>query len=698
MELSAPWLRALAVDDVVGLDAQRERVIAMRSILSEVAGDGRVDGSGTAGEEVVEVESRAPLTPGRQRIDIEVARTVPGAGSDVLKVVESIAGVSRSAPGRAELVVWGAAPQDTRVLVNGVPVPSLYHVGGWRAAVGGTYVTDLALEPGAFGPQHGNAIGGIVSVETEAPAGDGLMVAADVLDVAGSAHRQVGDTRVAVAGRWSYLDRVVAAVADDVGDLVPVPQWADANVEVQHPWRGGQLRGFVVGVRDRLTRTLEASDPAERKRQRRDNDTLRLGSAWSGPAAGGSARVTGYLGRDSEHSALAFGEVPASLTVTRWLLGGRGEQTQRIGEAVLVTLGAQAEIERATLHRDGSLGTPAREGDIAIFGQPPGDDVASDDWSTVTGALAGHLAFDVVRGPWTLSPGLRLDSYLLTASRVTPKIGGTPEIGFQRIEFETQPRVALRYQRGFLAYSAQAGWYAQPRQASDASAVFGTPTLGVERALHVALGAAYQRGPITLEATSYLRRLDDLVARHPAATPPVTGALTQDGSGLVLGGQLVAKLAAWKGLTGWLSYGVSRSERRDATSLPQRRFDHDQTHLATLVVGWRLARWAFGARFRLASGEPRTAVLGAFVDARSGRYQPILGAHNAERLPPFAQLDLRVERASAVAGGELAVYLELQNVSSRRNAEEIVYSADYADRGYLTGLPLLAVLGARWQR
>lgn len=696
IELSAPWLRPLTVEETMLAGARRVVTYTTYPIRS----------SDPLANETVHIEDSAPIDPGRQRIDAGVARSVAGASGDVLKVVESLAGVARPSPGKAELVVWGAAPQDTQVLIDGVPIPSLYHVGGWRAAIGGELVTELVLEPGAFGPEYGRAIGGIIAVTTEVPAGDGMTVAADLLDVGASVHHALGDTRIAATGRWSYLDRIIAQASEqtgteisgDAGDLVPVPQWGDGSVMMERPLGRGQARVFAIGSRDQLTRTVDSDDPAEIKRQRIDNDMMRLGASWRGPSTGGSARITGYLGRDRDDTALTFGAVPAALRSVGWLGGVRAEQVNAVSDAAVLTIGAEATLRRDNVRRNGSLGTPAREGDIAIFGQPPGDDVASDDWVATTTALAAYLAVDAVWRGWTVSPGMRLDGYVLGSSRLTPKIGKTPEIGSQRIEFEPQPRLSLRYQLGAAAVRIDGGMYSQPRQPRDVSAVFGSPRLGIEHARHLALGASYSYSAITVEVTGYLRTLDDLVARSPAATPPATGALTQDGTGTVIGGQLVAKLAPWHGFAGWLSYGLSRSQRRDAPGEATRRFDHDQTHLVTMVTGWQRGRWSLGTRLRLASGEPRTEVIAAFIDARTGRYQPILGGHNGVQLPIFAQLDVRAERRLPLRGGELAISVELQNVSSRRNAEEIVYSADYSDRGQLTGLPVLAVLGARWQR
>jgi hypothetical protein len=84
-------------------------------------------------------------------------------------------------------------------------------------------------------------------------------------------------------------------------------------------------------------------------------------------------------------------------------------------------------------------------------------------------------------------------------------------------------------------------------------------------------------------------------------------------------------------------------------------------------------------------------VIGSFFDSRSGRFQPIHGPHNGERLPTFFAADLRAERRFSHG----AVYLEVQNLTNHANAEEIIYSADFTMRSYLTGLPVLALVGVR---
>ena len=89
-------------------------------------------------------------------------------------------------------------------------------------------------------------------------------------------------------------------------------------------------------------------------------------------------------------------------------------------------------------------------------------------------------------------------------------------------------------------------------------------------------------------------------------------------------------------------------------------------------------------------------MLGSFFDSRSGRFQPIRGAHNGVRLPVYFAADLRGERRFTIHHTiRGALYLELQNLTSRSNAEEIIYSADFSQQSFLTSLPLLAIVGVR---
>ena len=83
-------------------------------------------------------------------------------------------------------------------------------------------------------------------------------------------------------------------------------------------------------------------------------------------------------------------------------------------------------------------------------------------------------------------------------------------------------------------------------------------------------------------------------------------------------------------------------------------------------------------------------------DLRRGGEQPVFGPTNSIRLPAFFQADLRVAKKLVIDRGTLEIYLDVQNVLNRANAEELTYSADYRTSRTIAGLPILPVLGARY--
>ena len=118
------------------------------------------------------------------RIRTEEARRVPGTQGDTLKVVQNLPGVARSSFGSGQLIVWGSAPKETRVNVDGVEIPTLYHVGGLRSTVNSDLVRSIDLSPGSYGADYGRGLGGLVRIELGALPKEGVhgYVAADVMD------------------------------------------------------------------------------------------------------------------------------------------------------------------------------------------------------------------------------------------------------------------------------------------------------------------------------------------------------------------------------------------------------------------------------------------------------------------------------------------------------------------------------------
>jgi hypothetical protein len=185
--------------------------------------------------------------------------------------------------------------------------------------------------------------------------------------------------------------------------------------------------------------------------------------------------------------------------------------------------------------------------------------------------------------------------------------------------------------------------------------------------------------------------------RSQAESPFNAHALDQTGIGRSFGTQFLIRQQQIGRFFGWISYSILHSIRRDAPNLDWRLFDYDQSHVFTALGSYDLgAGFEVGLRFRYSSGYPRTPVVSAYLDTRTDLYQPNFGLHNSIRIPPFYAVDLRFSKRFKWSPFSGEVYLDVQNVTDHANPEEIVYNTYYTQRGYITGMPILPVIGARF--
>lgn len=708
-ELAAGEVRiAIAGEHVTSV--QTSETLAEGEALQVLYDVSVVEPEGEGEEDDLEIVVQAP--PMRRsvvstEIRAEEARLVPGTSGDVVRVVESLPGVARASAGTGSLIVWGAAPDETRIYVDGVPIPRLMHEGGLRSVVQPDTVRSVELVPGGYGAAFGRGLGGLVSIRTETPEGDGLhgAVAIDLLDASAVVHGSVEDrVRLLASARVSLVDLYAEqALGAEAVAYLPIPRYRDGQMRARFQLGAGEsLEVIAMLASDRFTRGVPNADPALSVEERRSLDFQRVYARYTREAGDGSViSVVPYAGADQRETTTLNGDVLTSVAGETVLGGVRASLRTHAADWLSVEAGIDAEVSSTTLTRRGSIGFPTREGDVRVFGQTPPDAIAADRWTTLNVGVAPYVEADIalLDGALHIVPGLRIDPNVRSVSRRIPLEGDAPELGLLRQDIRAEPRLMLRYEptRAF-SLRAAAGLYHQPPRADDLSASFGTPDLPVSQAIHAVLGAtARPTEKLTLELTGFFTAGDDLAMRSANSAPLRARALEPTGEGRSYGGQLLVRQELQEGLQGWVAYTLSRSERLDRPSAEWRLSDYDQTHVLTAVLAYRIPGIDLDVslRFRYATGFPRTSVWGAFYDASSDRYSPRFGEHNASRVPEFVQLDARIGRRFDVGDGHIDVSLEVLNVWNQANAEEIVYGPDFSTRGYVQGLPILPVLGIR---
>jgi TonB family protein len=669
-------------------------------------------------EEVVVRAARIKKEAVETRIRTEEARKVPGTQGDTLKVVQNLPGVGRASFGSGQLVVWGSSPKETRVNVDGVEIPALYHMGGLRSTVNSDLVKSIDLAPGAYGAENGRGLGGLVRVELGQMSTSGVhgYVAADILDT--SAEVTAAATprlRLSLAGRVSYLDRLMPLVtSSDIGDYFPIPRYDDYQARAALALgKDEDVTATFLASDDHLRRAIPASDPADLRTENDDSSFRRLLVTYKRLFDDGSSvRVTPSIGYDTNSILQTFGSDTTAVQSNTWQYAVRGSLRRRVSKWAVLLVGVDAQGSNVALSRHGSVNQPPREGDIVVFGQRPSSEIAFDNWKVNILSVGAFATLDMKLGNWTLTPGFRFEPTQVEGDHRLPYSTIAAPVGYSRLSAPTNPmdvpvirnlpnpRLQVSWKAlPRLTLTSGAGVYGQPPDPEDMSPVFGNPTITQSRAIHLMAGFSFKVRPtLVLETVGFYKKLYNLVSRSENPSPPVAQTLTQDGSGRVLGMQVLLRQELFKGFFGWLTYSLSRSERRDHPDLGYRLFDQDQTHVLALLASYDLGKgYEVGARFRYATGMPRTPVVDHYLDSSSGYYEPMFGAHNSIRIPAFYQLDARAEKSFVMQRMKMSVFVDVQNVTNRKNPEEIVYSQDYTQKSYLIGLPTLAVAGARME-
>ncbi len=304
-------------------------------------------------------------------VSADEARKVPGTQGDVLKVVENLPGVARPSLGSGQLVVWGAAPQDTRVFMDGVPLPSLYHQGGFRSVIHSDLVESVELVPGGWGAEYGRGIGGLVGVHLKPHDPDGVhgSASADLHDASADTRAKIGDRfAVELAGRESYLDALLPVFTSrNIGEYVPIPRYYDAQGADRgfHPSASESLElgGLVSG--DSVDDNVPSADPTNHQLQSHTTSFQRVWLRWKKQTADGAEiAVVPSFGLDSDSLVDQFGQVPTSLRVDDTIGSVRASWRKQMASWVTLTVGVDSQMTSSHVTRTGSTTTPPRPGDL----------------------------------------------------------------------------------------------------------------------------------------------------------------------------------------------------------------------------------------------------------------------------------------------------------------------------------------------
>ncbi|MBL7716133.1 MAG: TonB-dependent receptor plug domain-containing protein [Bdellovibrionales bacterium] len=626
---------------------------------------------------------------------------VAGSGGDPVRAVQNLPGVNRASGIGAQVIIQGSAPNQTRYMIDNHEVPIIFHFGGLSSVVMPEALDRVDYLSAGFGPEYGRALGGLVGVWTKEPRKDRLggFAYIDSFNAGAQIEGQVGEPEPTPSGepkkdpkhsylfsaRQSYIGALLRAFApkDSSFNLTVAPEFRDlTGVWQSRLNERDTFRLTAVGSQDTLEFLLKEpveQDPSIRGSFSNRTSFYRFIPQWTRKYSD-DRFFRASLGFGEDNIKVNVGEDFFLLDVTQ--LTSRAEYEFKPESNWTTVLGmdnrfrfATVDFKLPTFNNDGGVTSPLSVGETR-------DARVSTSYADFGIYSRNIFTFNDER--FSVLPSARVD-YMNQTKEILPV-----------------PRLALRYKNSeALSFKTSGGLYYQAPQEQESSPSFGNPNLKAPRAWHAALSGDldFREGSTegwTLATGPFYRSFDRLVvpSRGYVAGTTQSENYKNGGTGRAYGGEVLLKYQSRK-LNGWLAYTLSRSTRTNPGQ-SEALFAFDQTHLMTALGSIDLAgNWRISTRVRYVTGNPKTPVVGGVLDADNDVFIPVRGSFFSQRLEPFFQLDLRIDKKWIYDKWILSAYLEVLNATNRMNLENVAYSYDFKQSQKVSGIPILPFLGVK---
>jgi len=608
---------------------------------------------------------------------------VPGTSGDALRSLQNLPGVARPPSLAGVLVVRGTPPTSTPVFVEGMFLPNVYHLGGLSSVIPTELMEEINFYPGNFSVRFGRALGGIVDVGLRKTRDDDAyhgLLQVDLIDARAMLEGPIpgADGWNFVAGfRRSHVDAwLVPLVENEDTSIVAAPVYYDYQLFADKRFsEDTYLRVGFLGYDDRI-RIIERV-------------------AVEGGQLDSVDNINGF-------GSLFTQRISDDLFLEVNLTAARLDQHFQLSTILFDTV-AYGSVARAELSYDMWSNAKLVTGlDVLVAPYETHAQIPEDPGPSAPdiGSFVTTPTRSVDDSGTFFQPAVFAEMQMAPTRRAQVVSGVRLDYTHGIEHFDVSPRLSARYDlvSGFprTTLKGGSGYFFQPPgfdvelfkddETELRSMRSWQNTLGVEQEL---------TEQVEVSAEGFYNVLDDLISRGP--DPSGVLRYNNEGSGRVYGAEFMLRYKADERFFGWLAYTLSRSERTWADGQPSQVFELDQTHILTLLGSYVLgAGWELGARFRYVSGNPYTPCEGGLYSSTSSSYLCVNGPTNSGRLPPFHQLDIRVDKTWTFQSFKLGAYLDLINAYNRSNPDFIEYNYDKTQKRPVSGsLPIVPSLGIR---
>ena len=628
-------------------------------------------------------------SPGSLRIiGIQEIEKSPGANRDISRIVQSFPGVAFSPIGfRNDLIVRGGAPSENRFYLDGVEIPNINHFSTQGASGGpvGILNADLIREvnfyTGAFPAEKGNALSSVLDFKLR----DGDMernslkatLGASEVSLASNGH--IGKkTSYLVSVRQSYLQ-----ILFDMLDLPFLPTFTDAQFKLKTRFNEqNELTVLGLGGIDNMRLNTKADSE--------DNEYILSYLPKI-------KQETFTVGAVYRHYAGAHVQ---SAVVSHSYLNNRNTKYRRNDEShpdnLMLRLRSTEQetklrLENSTTFRNWKINLGSNL-DYSHYTNTTFQRVYTNqpqtfDYHTYLGILRwglfGTINYTSMDDRFTASLGLRADASDYSST-------------MKNLSDQLSPRLSLSYQLADHWFaSGNAGLYYQlPAYTAlgfkNNNGTFANKyNLRYMKVSEGSLGISWRKGdPFAASVEGFYKDYDKIPLSVADGIPlnckgndyGVVGneLLTSTAQGRSYGAEILVKWLIAKKLNLASSFTLFKSEYRNDKESEYIASAWDNRYIFNLRGTYNLPhQWSFGMKVSCIGGAPYTpydetkSSLVSAWDAQGKAYYDY-SKYNKERLPAFAQVDVRVDKTFYLKHCMLGFYLDLQNITASKLKQQDV--------------------------
>lgn len=628
-----------------------------------------------------------------RRMGISEIERNPGGNRDISKVIQSLPGVAFTPAFRNDVIIRGGGPNENRFFLDGMEIPNLNHFatqgasGGPVGMLNVDFIREVEMYSGAFPANRGNALSSVFEFKQLNGTPDRVNFRATVgaSDLALTLDGPLGENTTFIASaRRSYLQFLFSVIG-----LPFLPTYNDFQFKTTTKFGTKSELSFIgLGAIDQFELNLKANETEE---QRYILDYLPVSEQWN-YAIGSVYKTFNKNGFDTwvisrnmlrnfsykypnndETQKRSFDYVSDEIENKL-----RYERTTRLGDYRLV-YGAGTEYAKYS-------NSTYRE--IFLFNQPGILEYDSSldlfKWSIFAQASKKYLSEKL-----TLSLGIRSDANNYSSSmmnmlnQLSPRFSASYSLkenfflNFNTGRFyQLPPYTTLGYRNrdGILLNKEN-----NLKYISTDHIVGGfewLPTTDSKLSIE-GFYKNYQNYPFSVN--------DSVSIGSKSFDFGIFGdeEVLSIGEGRAYGAELLFREQMVRGFNLILSYTFVRSEFKNA-------FDEyvpsawDNRHIVNLTLLKKLPRnWDIGAKWRFSGGAPYTpydmelSSIKAAWDAQ-GRAYLDYSRFNSERVKPFHQLDLRIDKQFYLNRWSLMLYFDVQNVYNfkSKQADNLIRASD----------------------